>query len=139
MCENSRFRDGEIVQFSIESGLFLYFNKPLSEIDPVVVTIWYRSPELLLGAKHYTKAIDIWAIGCIFAELITTKPIFHGIEDKAKNSFQRDQLEKIFRVTGCPVEGKGNDEREWDGVRNLPDFHLLNENYRKFSHCVIMT
>jgi serine/threonine protein kinase len=32
-------------------------------LDPVVVTFWYRAPELLLGARHYTKAIDIWAIG----------------------------------------------------------------------------
>lgn len=51
--------------------------KPLADLDPVVVTFWYRAPELLLGAKHYTKAIDTWAIGCIFAELLTTEPIFH--------------------------------------------------------------
>ena len=37
----------------------------------------YRAPELLLGAKHYTKAVDLWAIGCIMAELMTSKPIFH--------------------------------------------------------------
>ena len=42
-----------------------------------MVTFWYRAPELLLGARHYTKAIDIWAIGCIFAELLTSEPIFH--------------------------------------------------------------
>ena len=47
-----------------------------------VVVVWcggrrYRAPELLLGAKHYTKAVDLWAIGCIMAELITSKPIFY--------------------------------------------------------------
>ena len=51
--------------------------EPLADLDPVVVTFWYRAPELLLGARHYTKAIDIWAIGCIFAELLTSEPIFH--------------------------------------------------------------
>eukprot|EP01135_Chromosphaera_perkinsii_P005290 Nk52_evm2s334 gene=Nk52_evmTU2s334 len=97
--------------------------KPLADVDPVVVTIWYRAPELLLNSKHYTKAIDMWAIGCIFAELVTTKPIFHGqqVEDKSKNPFQRDQLEKIFRVMGFPTE------REWQGVSHLPDYGRLKE------------
>jgi serine/threonine protein kinase len=43
--------------------------KPLNEIDRVVVTLWYIAPELLLGARHYTKAIDMWSLGCIFAEV----------------------------------------------------------------------
>jgi len=49
---------------------------PLAKTDPVVVTIWYRAPELLLGSKHYTCAIDAWALGCIFAELALTRPLF---------------------------------------------------------------
>lgn len=49
--------------------------RPLSE-NGVVVTIWYRAPELLLGSKHYTSAVDMWAVGCIFAELLTLKPLF---------------------------------------------------------------
>ncbi|KAK3006887.1 hypothetical protein RJ639_016326, partial [Escallonia herrerae] len=71
----------------------------------VVVTIWYRAPELLLGAKHYTSAVvrlmplDMWAVGCIFAELLTLKPLFQGQEIKATpNPFQLDQLDKIFKV-----------------------------------------
>ena len=61
--------------------------------------------------------------GCIFAELVTTKPIFHGqqVEDKTKNPFQRDQLEKIFRVMGFPTE------REWPGVTQLPDYGRLKD------------
>lgn len=43
--------------------------KALSEVERVVVTLWYRAPELLLGAKHYTKAVDMWAVGCIFGEV----------------------------------------------------------------------
>ncbi|KAJ9105347.1 hypothetical protein QFC21_001716 [Naganishia friedmannii] len=56
--------------------------QPLWNGDKVVVTIWYRSPELLLGARHYTAAIDLWAIGCIFAELLSLRPIFKGEEAK---------------------------------------------------------
>lgn len=41
--------------------------KALTEVERVVVTLWYRAPELLLGAKHYTRAVDIWSLGCIFA------------------------------------------------------------------------
>lgn len=67
----------------------------------MVVTVWYRSPDLLLGAKHYTPAVDVWAVGCIFAELLTLKPLFQGVEDKGMhNPFQIDQIDKIFRVLG---------------------------------------
>jgi cyclin-dependent kinase 8/11 len=122
--------------------------------DKVVVTIWYRSPELLLGARHYTAAIgessgpiyifkprrtngsifttDLWAIGCIYAELLALRPIFKGEEAKigdnlnsSKNvaaaaaaagllaggaggmtlknlPFQSDQMGKIVDVLGSP-------------------------------------
>ncbi|PVU88165.1 hypothetical protein BB560_006391, partial [Smittium megazygosporum] len=50
--------------------------------DKVVVTLWYRSPELLLGTRHYTQSIDIWAIGCVFGELLTLRPMFAGEEIK---------------------------------------------------------
>lgn len=88
--------------------------KPLSE-NGVVVTIWYRAPELLLGAKHYTSAVDMWAVGCIFAELLTLKPLFQGAEVKATaNPFQLDQLDKIFKVLGHPTQER------WPGLVNLP-------------------
>lgn len=87
--------------------------KPLSE-NGVVVTIWYRAPELLLGAKHYTSAVDMWAVGCIFAELLTLKPLFQGAEVKATpNPFQLDQLDKIFKVLGHPTLEK------WPTLANL--------------------
>ncbi|KAK6923500.1 Protein kinase domain, partial [Dillenia turbinata] len=82
--------------------------KPLAD-NGVVVTIWYRAPELLLGAKHYTSAVDMWAVGCIFAELLTLKPLFQGAEVKAPpNPFQLDQLDKIFKVLGEKVHHIGN-------------------------------
>ncbi|KAL6519977.1 Cyclin-dependent kinase E-1 [Orobanche hederae] len=88
--------------------------KPLSE-NGVVVTIWYRAPELLLGARHYTSAVDMWAMGCIFAELLTLKPLFQGQEVKGTpNPFQLDQLDKIFKVLGHPTQEK------WPTLVNLP-------------------
>ncbi|PIO62398.1 hypothetical protein TELCIR_16040 [Teladorsagia circumcincta] len=76
----------------------IFYNplKPLAELDPVVVTFWYRAPELLLGAKHYTKAIDVWAIGCIFAELLTAEPVFFCKEEdiKAQSPYHYDQLKR---------------------------------------------
>ncbi|CAI7767277.1 unnamed protein product, partial [Closterium sp. NIES-54] len=72
-------------------GLARIFQSPLRPLSDngVVVTIWYRSPELLLGSRHYTCAVDMWAVGCIFAELLTLKPLFQGLEDKTSaNAFQ---------------------------------------------------
>uniref|UniRef100_A0A8C6T906 Cyclin-dependent kinase 8 n=1 Tax=Neogobius melanostomus TaxID=47308 RepID=A0A8C6T906_9GOBI len=90
-----------------DMGFARLFNsplKPLADLDPVVVTFWYRAPELLLGARHYTKAIDIWAIGCIFAELLTSEPIFHCRQEdiKTSNPYHHDQLDRIFNVMGFP-------------------------------------
>ncbi|KAG0460822.1 hypothetical protein HPP92_021119 [Vanilla planifolia] len=88
--------------------------KPLSD-NGVVVTIWYRAPELLLRGKHYTSAVDIWAVGCIFAELLTLKPLFQGVEVKGtSNPFQFDQLDKIFKVLGHPTPDK------WPTLVHLP-------------------
>ncbi len=60
-----------------------------------MVTIWYRPPEVLLGAEHYTPALDVWAAACIWAELLMLRPLFQGQERKAPgNPFQDDQLDK---------------------------------------------
>ncbi|KAL5555198.1 hypothetical protein UlMin_037434 [Ulmus minor] len=106
--------------------------KPLSE-NGVVVTIWYRAPELLLGAKHYTSAVDMWAVGCIFAELLTLKPLFQGAEVKATpHPFQLDQLDKIFKVLGHPTVEK------WPTLAYLPhwqqDFqHIQTRKYDNYA------
>ncbi|CCA70713.1 related to SSN3-cyclin-dependent CTD kinase [Serendipita indica DSM 11827] len=97
--------------------------QPLVQGDKVVVTIWYRAPELLLGAKHYNYAIDCWAVGCVFAEMIGLKPIFKGEEakiDPKKNlPFQREQLGKIFDVLGPP------DEKKWPDLTIMPEYNTL--------------
>ncbi|KAF6037916.1 Cdk8 [Bugula neritina] len=120
-----------------DMGFARLFNnpiKPLADLDPVVVTFWYRAPELLLGARHYTKAIDIWAIGCIFAELLTSEPIFHCRQEdiKASSPYHHDQLDRIFSVMGYPQE------RDWEDIKKMPEYNSLtrdfvNTNYKGFS------
>lgn len=73
----------------------------------IVVTVWYRSPELLLGARHYTPAIDLWSMGCIFGELLGLRPMFKGEEAKVDMGvkkggvpFQRDQMTRVVEVLG---------------------------------------
>ncbi|CDO76791.1 hypothetical protein BN946_scf184978.g20 [Trametes cinnabarina] len=114
--------------------------QPLCAGDKVVVTIWYRAPELLLGAKHYNKAIDIWAVGCVIAELASLRPIFKGDEaklDQKKNvPFQKDQLLKIFEVLGTPSGTSlpassppmlplltlAPAERDWPKIKEMPEY-----------------
>lgn len=59
-------------------GLAREYGSPATLLSPNVVTLWYRAPELLLESKEYTTAIDMWSVGCIFAELITQRPIFES-------------------------------------------------------------
>ncbi|XP_020595464.1 probable serine/threonine-protein kinase At1g54610 [Phalaenopsis equestris] len=62
-----------------------------------VVTLWYRPPELLLGATDYGIAVDLWSAGCILAELYAGKPIMPGRTEV-------EQLHKIFKLCGSPTE-----------------------------------
>ncbi len=60
-------------------GLARSFNFPLNaEKTKEVVSLWYRSPELLLGDGAYNFGVDMWSVGCILAEIVTKKPIFMG-------------------------------------------------------------
>nr|CDI53966.1 related to SSN3-cyclin-dependent CTD kinase [Melanopsichium pennsylvanicum 4] len=91
-------------------GLARLYTSPLQSLyngDKVVVTIWYRAPELLLGSRHYTTAIDIWSVGCIWGELLALRPMFKGEEAKMDPKtkaapFQTDQLKRIVEVLGTP-------------------------------------
>lgn len=58
-----------------------------------ISTRWYRAPELLIGNPHYGAAIDVWAVGCIFAEMLSGDPLFPGSSDI-------DQLYKILTTLG---------------------------------------
>ncbi|WFD27946.1 cyclin-dependent kinase [Malassezia nana] len=78
-------------------GLARMFGDPLEDMTNLVVTLWYRAPELLLGAKKYGTEVDMWSVGCIFAELLQKKPLFPG-----KN--EADQVTLIFSLLGQPNE-----------------------------------
>ena len=60
-------RDGRLKL--ADFGLARVYNAPLGAYTHEVVTLWYRAPELLLGSRHYATAVDVWAVGCIFAEV----------------------------------------------------------------------
>ncbi|XP_021701242.1 cyclin-dependent kinase 8 isoform X3 [Aedes aegypti] len=122
-----------------DMGFARLFNaplKPLADLDPVVVTFWYRAPELLLGARHYTKAIDIWAIGCIFAELLTSEPIFHCRQEdiKTSNPYHHDQLDRIFNVMGFPQD------KDWEDIRKMPEHHTLTKDFKRsnYANCSLV-
>ena len=72
-------------------GLAREYGSPLRHYTPIVVTLWYRAPELLLGAKEYSTPIDMWSVGCIFAEFLMKKPLFPG-------KSEIDELNRIFKV-----------------------------------------
>ncbi|ONM16457.1 hypothetical protein ZEAMMB73_Zm00001d003222 [Zea mays] len=93
-------------------GLSRQYGSPLKPYTQLVVTLWYRAPELLLGTKEYSTAIDMWSVGCIMAELLAKEPLFNG-----KTEFE--QLDKlllwqIFRTLGTPSE------KIWPGYAKLP-------------------
>lgn len=90
-------------------GLAKAFGTPARSLTHQVVTRWYRSPELLFGARFYGTGIDIWAVGCIGAELMLRKPFLTGDTDLS-------QLTKIFEICGTPSE------KQWPGVSQLPDY-----------------
>ncbi|KEZ45220.1 Serine/threonine-protein kinase SSN3 [Scedosporium apiospermum] len=107
-------------------GLARRFDKPLHSLfsgDKVVVTIWYRAPELILGSHHYTPAIDMWAVGCIFAELLSLRPIFKGEEAKMDSKktvpFQRNQMQKIIDIMGMPTK------EQWPLLAAMPEYMQL--------------
>lgn len=82
---------------------------PIEAFTHEVVTLWYRSPEILLGAERYSGAVDVWSVGCIFAEFYKREAIFMG-------DCEIDQLFQIFQTLGTPTEIL------WPGVTSLKDF-----------------
>lgn len=77
-----------------------------------VGTRWYRAPELLYGSTNYGIEVDLWSLGCIFAELLSLQPLFPGSSDI-------DQLARIFNVLGNLTE------ETFPGCSNLPDFKMI--------------
>lgn len=88
-------------------GLAREYGSPLKNYTAIVVTLWYRAPELLLGVKQYSTHIDVWSIGCILGELLMMEPLFPGKSEV-------DELNKIFKLLGTPSE------KIWPGYKELP-------------------
>ena len=77
-----------------------------------VSTRWYRAPENVLGSRSYNYPVDIFALGCIMAELYTFRPLFPGASEL-------DQLEKITRILGRP------NHDDWPDAKRLADRKLI--------------
>ena len=95
-------------------GLARTFGTPSRIYTHQVVTRWYKSPELLYGARIYGAGIDIWAAGCVLAELFKRAPLFPGDSDL-------DTLDRIVRLLGAPTE------KNWPGVTQLNDYVEFND------------
>lgn len=96
-------------------GLARAFGIPVRSYTHEVVTLWYRAPDVLMGSRKYSTSVDIWSIGCIMAEMITSQPMLPGQNDQ-------DQLHLIFKALGTPTL------QDWPSVVELPewksDFYL---------------
>lgn len=84
-----------------------------------VITIWYRSPELLLGETQYDAGVDIWSAACVMVEIFTRHAIFPG------DGGEINQLEKIYAILGTP------NKADWPGLIDMPWFELLRPGYRR--------
>ncbi|KAG5464614.1 hypothetical protein GH5_00063 [Leishmania sp. Ghana 2012 LV757] len=107
---NILLTSGNVLKLA-DFGLARAFQVPMHTYTHEVVTLWYRAPEILLGEKHYTPAVDMWSVGCIFAELARRKVLFRGDSEIG-------QLFEIFQLLGTPVDAEGS----WPGVSRLPDY-----------------
>ncbi|KAF5270973.1 hypothetical protein FQA39_LY08276 [Lamprigera yunnana] len=87
-------------------GLAREYGSPLKVYTPIVVTLWYRAPELLLGIKPYSTTIDVWSVGCIFGELALMNAVFPG-------KSEIDELHRIFKLLGTP------NKNTWPGFNKI--------------------
>ncbi|XP_031630776.1 cyclin-dependent kinase 3-like isoform X2 [Contarinia nasturtii] len=110
--ENILINEYGVVKIA-DFGLSRQISVPIRIYSTYVVTLWYRAPELLLGNKRYGYqygyGIDMWSIGCIFAEMFTGSGLFQGDSEV-------DQIRKIFSILGAP------NEDQWPGVTDLPNY-----------------
>ncbi|OHS95173.1 CMGC family protein kinase [Tritrichomonas foetus] len=111
-------------------GLARKKKDPKSRYTDKVITLWYRPPELLLGADKYGTDVDIWSTGCILYEIMTGKTLF-----KAQENNEISQLQAIFNILGHPPKGwngfKLKNSKLFEGVRNIPKENKLNEVLQK--------
>jgi cyclin-dependent kinase 7 len=104
-------------------GLARMYGTPKQRLSPQAITLWYKPPEMLLGAYEYSSAADMWSVGCIFAELLLRRPFMPG------NNSDISQLDIIFSLFGTPNETNWPDHKAlplctrgllWDDVPGIP-------------------
>lgn len=106
----------KICDFGLARGYSEDPAKDAGFLTEYVATRWYRAPEIMLSFRSYTKAIDVWSVGCIFAELLTGKPFFKGHD-------YVNQLYRILNFLGTPSEEtlcRIGSQRAQEYVRSLP-------------------
>uniref|UniRef100_A0A8B9FCB6 Cyclin dependent kinase 10 n=1 Tax=Amazona collaria TaxID=241587 RepID=A0A8B9FCB6_9PSIT len=105
-------------------GLARTYGMPPKPMTPKVVTLWYRAPELLLGMANQTTSVDMWAAGCILAELLAHKPLLPGTSEI-------HQIDLIVQLLGTP------NENIWPGFSTLPlvsQYTLRKQPYNNLKH-----
>jgi len=101
-------REGELKL--ADFGLARAFGIPVRSYTHEVVTLWYRAPDVLMGSRKYSTPVDMWSVGCIFAEMANGRPLFAGTSDS-------DQLDRIFKALGTPTE------KDFPGMSELPQYN----------------
>ncbi|GAB0145584.1 Subtilisin-like proteinase Spm1 [Epichloe bromicola] len=106
----------KICDFGLARGFSVDPQENAGYMTEYVATRWYRAPEIMLSFQSYTKAIDVWSVGCILAELLGGRPFFKGRD-------YVDQLNQILHILGTPNEetlSRIGSPRAQEYVRNLP-------------------
>lgn len=119
----------KICDFGLARGVSPQFfqGRTVSHITNYVATRWYRAPELILSHKNYSKAIDMWAVGCILAEFYGRKPIFMGQDSL-------HQVSEIVKVLGTPSR---EDVIKYGSSRAWEFFSPPKPQYKKIPWCNI--
>lgn len=113
-----------VLSLTADFGLARTFGYPYKPMTPLVVTLWYRAPELLFDAKIHTTAVDMWAVGCIFGELLGNKPLMPG-------KSELHQIQLIVDLVGSP------NDTIWPGFSRLPatkNFTFKKQPYNNLKH-----
>ena len=104
----SNYHQLKLADFGLARSISMDGRDLRSDLTNNVVTLWYKPPELLLGAVRYSFAVDVWSAGCVMAELELGRPMFPG-------KTETEELDLIFRTLGTPLQ------RDWAGMAALPN------------------
>jgi serine/threonine protein kinase len=108
--QNILICDQTLITKVADFGLSRVYSIPIRPYTKEVLTLWYRAPELMMGLSQYSIGLDMWSIGCIFAEMLIKTPLFPG-------DSEIDQQMKIFRLLGTP------NDKTLPGCKYFPDYN----------------